>query len=386
MDFLDDLAVSRDRGKPAAPAVFLSGNGPLVEVLQDALKAAGGGGKVFVRGVRDYVEHFSRSSARIPPDHLIVFDEAQRAFDAEYVDYKRRHSSRGGRLGRSEPQLLVEFADRIPEWCVILALIGSGQEIHSGEEGGLAQWREAVTGSRAAEHWIVHLPPGLRSEFGETAAPPQIAPVLSLNTEIRYHLAPTVSRFVESLLEGDATHASTLASELRKSRVWFYLTRSLECARGHVQNFYEGNRDARYGILASSKDRDLLGFDIDNSYQTTKRLRVGRWFNAPATEPESCCRLDRVATEFAAQGLELDMALLAWGTDLARRDGAWSTARSRGYRYKPQDPFRIRKNVYRVLLTRGRDGTVIFIPPDPYLAETAEYLVGCGVRSLDASA
>ena len=119
--FLDDLAVPRSDGKPTAPAVYLSGNGPLVEVLQYELRSAGGDGKAFVRGVKAYVATYSKRPDLIPPEHVLIFDEAQRAFDAAQV--ARKHN--GGGDGRSEPEHFVEFAERVPDWCVVVGLIGS---------------------------------------------------------------------------------------------------------------------------------------------------------------------------------------------------------------------------------------------------------------------
>ena len=121
---------------------------------------------------------------------------------------------------------------------------------------------------------------------------------------------------------------------------------------------------------------------MDNTLQTTKRLRVGRWYNAPQDDAESCCRLDTVATEFSAQGLELDLAILAWGSDFLRVDGRWSTARAGRTNYA-RDPFRLRQNVYRVLLTRGRDGSVIFLPPRELFEETAAFLQRAGGTGAD---
>jgi hypothetical protein len=141
---VDDLAVPRAKGKPSAPA-NLSGNGPLVQVLQDALKDAGGGGRTFVQAIKNYVAQHSRPGRPVPPEHLIVYDEAQRAHDAERV--AKVH---GSPVQQSEPEHLLEFCERVPGWCVMLALIGHGQAIHVGEEGGLPLWREALLGSRYA--------------------------------------------------------------------------------------------------------------------------------------------------------------------------------------------------------------------------------------------
>ena len=133
---LDELALSRQGHKPTAPAVFLSGNGPLVEVLQYELRSAGGGGKAFVRGVKDYVAQYERSPARTPPEHVLVFDEAQRAYEAAMIAEKHKQSPD---RAKSEPQHFIEFASRVPGWCVVVGLIGGGQEINRGEEAGLRQ-------------------------------------------------------------------------------------------------------------------------------------------------------------------------------------------------------------------------------------------------------
>ena len=376
--FLDDLSVPRaDGGRPAAAAVFLSGNGPLVAVLQDALRSAGGGGKTFVRGVKDYVRHFRRRPKLVPPEHLLVFDEAQRAWDAAKVTAK--HEDVDGR-GLSEPELFVQFAERIPEWCVLVGLIGTGQEIHSGEEGGLALWRRAVEGSAEPHRWVVHAPPSLRETFEGSQIAQRIDPVLSLDATIRFHTAPHLHRFVEAVIDrGDAAEASRIATELRRDGHRLLITRRLEEACEYARDRYDDAPDARFGLLASSKDRDLVAAGVDNDFNTGKRLAVGPWYNAPGDDPRSCRRLDAVATEFWCQGLELDLAIVAWGSDYARCDGSWSTKRSRGTR-GVENPFRLRQNAYRVLLTRGRDGTVLFVPPTEWLDETADFLQACGFR------
>jgi hypothetical protein len=160
--FLDDLVVARAGDRPTAPAVFLSGNGPLVQVLQYELRGAGGGGKTFVRGVKDYVRRYSSDSKRVPPEHVLIFDEAQRAFDAEQVQIKHR-SSPGFEAGKSEPEHFIDFAERIPTWCIVVGLVGEGQEIHEGEEAGLGQWRQAVEGGVDPSQWQVHGPPVIAS-------------------------------------------------------------------------------------------------------------------------------------------------------------------------------------------------------------------------------
>lgn len=376
--WLDDLAVDRGSGKPSAPAVYLSGNGPLVEVLQHALKEGGGGGKTFVQAIKSYVATFSRPRAPAPPEHLIVFDEAQRAHDAERVA-----TVHGSAVNKSEPQHLLNFCNRIPEWCVLVALIGDGQAIHIGEEGGAPLWADAIRQLPGGKQWMVHGASRFAPVFAESGAHGRWNEILSLDTEIRFHLTPKVHQFVGGLLDGDPVgQLAQIAAELHANAHRFLVTRDLEAACGYLRERYSDAREARFGLLASSKDKWLPEFGVDNTFQTTKRLRVGPWYNAAPADPGSCCQLDTVATEFSAQGLELDCALVAWGSDLLWTEDQWSIAHSRGTRGTLRDPMAMRKNVYRVLLTRGRDGTVVFVPPDGRFDRTYARLNEVGMREL----
>jgi hypothetical protein len=385
--YLDDLAVPRANGTTSAPAVFLSGNGPLVEVLQYELRGAGGGGKAFVRGVKDYVKTYSSRPGLIPPQHVLIFDEAQRAFDAEMV--RRKHGDVPGFIGgKSEPEHFIEFADRVPGWCAVIGLIGSGQEIHVGEEAGLGQWKDAVGGSSHPEDWIVYGPPHLRNEFRGSPVQFEETSALNLDTEIRFHLAKDLHRFVNQLLTGSSKRAtSMLANSLEKAGYHLRLTDNRETAEAYLRERYSENPEARFGLVASSKDRDLQNLGIPNDYQSTKRVRYGPWYSDPEDAPggSSCRHLRDAVTEFGAQGLELDAVLLAWGTDYMREGGQWTNRKARGYLQSShvRDAKQLRLNSYRVLLTRGRDGTIVFIPPLPELEETREYLERSGFRRLD---
>lgn len=379
--WLDDLAVPRASGRPSAPAVYLSGNGPLVQVLQDALRDGGGGGRTFVQAIKDYVRQHDRPGRPIPPEHLIVFDEAQRAHDAERVAHVHKTP-----IEKSEPEHLLDFCNRIPEWSVLVALIGSGQAIHIGEEGGLALWRDAIRRNARGSEWTVHGAPDYAETFGAMPGGSRWNSVLNLNTEIRFHLTPKVHAFVAALLDMEGQpkliEVSALAADLHAGGHRFLITRSFQSAREYLSERYADAKLARYGLIASSKDKWLPGHGVDNTFQTTKRLRVGPWYNADPADPESCCQLETVATEFSSQGLELDCALLAWGSDLLWTDCGWSIQFAGGNRPRPRDPLTMRRNVYRVLLTRGRDGTVVFLPDDRRMDRTYKYLIGCGFRSL----
>lgn len=378
--FLDDLTVDRAGRLPTAPAVFLSGNGPLIQVLQYELRAAGGGGKTFVRDVKSYVKHYSRGASRIPPEHVLVFDEAQRAWDKERVNSKH-----GEAHARSEPEHFVEFAMRIPDWCVVVGLIGQGQEIHVGEEGGLIQWRQAIESSPAPGQWTVHGPPDALQTFAGTSVPVVPSNALSLDTEIRFHLAPEIDTWVAALLSGhDSSNCREIARRLEASAYHLRLSRDLSAARDYLLERYRDQPLARFGLLASSRDRDLPPFGVDNTWQATKQIRYGPWYGDGAESPVSCRHLRQAITEFGAQGLELDSVLLAWGSDLVRVGSRWSDQYARKYLKgsSVRDPFQLRLNAYRVLLTRGRDGTVVFVPPLTILDETAAHLLACGFLEL----
>ena len=380
--FLDDLAVRRADGKPTASAVYLSGNGPLVEVLQYELRGAGGGGKAFVRDVKAYVATYSRRPDLVPPEHVLIFDEAQRAFDAAQV--ARKHDGRGD--GRSEPEHFIEFAERVPEWCVVVGLVGTGQEIHVGEEGGLVQWRRAIEGSRRSAEWTVHAPSDAADVFAGMSNV-RIDDMLHLTKELRFHLASDVHQFVEGLLdERPGVDLALLGRRLDESGYHFRITRDLDAARRYLRERYADDPEARFGMIASSKDRELPRFGIPNDFQATKRVQNGPWFAEGEDDPRgrSCRELRACVTEFGCQGLELDASLLAWGSDFIREDGQWTNRLARGYQRPAdvRDPFRLRRNAYRVLLTRGRDATVVFVPPMRLLDETYDFLASAGFREV----
>lgn len=380
--FLDDLAVPRADGKPTAPAVYLSGNGPLVEVLQYELRGAGGGGKAFVRDVKAYVATYSRRPELVPPEHVLIFDEAQRAFDAAQV--ARKHDGHGD--GRSEPEHFIEFAERVPDWCVVVGLIGNGQEIHVGEEGGLVQWRHAIERTTRASDWTVHAPPDAADVFAGLANL-RVEGALHLTQELRFHLAPDVHQYIEGLLgERSDIDVARHGRRLDENGYHFRITRDLEAAKSYMRVRYADDPGARFGIIASSKDRDLPRFGIPNDFQSTKRVQNGPWFAEGEDDPRgrSCRELRTCVTEFGCQGLELDAAVLAWGSDFIREDGVWTNRLARGYQRPAdvRDPYRLRRNAYRVLLTRARDATVVFVPPIRLLDETYEYIVSAGFRDV----
>ncbi len=382
--FLDDLAITRAGGKPTAPAVYLSGNGPLVEVLQYELRSAGGGGRAFVRAVKAYVQTYSRHPGAVPPEHVLIFDEAQRAFDAEQV----RATHRDGPFdNKSEPDHFVDFAERIPEWCVVVGLIGSGQEIHVGEEAGIGQWKTAIENARDPQTWTIHCPPGAADAFA-TISNRRVEPRLHLTAELRYHVATDVHTFVSALLaQPTDPKLRDISSRLEADGYHLRLTRDLDTAKTYLWQRYADAPDRRFGLVASSRDRTLATFRVPNDWNATRLVRPGPWFGEGTDDPlgRSCRALRSCVTEFGCQGLELDAALLAWGTDLILEGGHWTNRLAKRYQRPSQikDALQLRLNAYRVLLTRSRDATVVFVPPMPVLDTTYAALLSAGFRSLD---
>jgi hypothetical protein len=284
----------------------------------------------------------------LPPQHIFVFDEAQRAWDAAKVQEHKSHN-------RSEPEILLDVTGSVPGWGVAIGLVGEGQEIHVGEEAGIGQWADAV--GRARQPFSVHAPPRL-VRFFETHSV-LADPRLDLTVSLRTHRAERVQDWVASLLRGEIVEAATHAADLGATGFDVYVTTDLLKAKRYILSRYEGAPEKRYGLLASSKARNLASIGIDNEYQATLRLKIGPWFNAPSSDPRSSCQLAQPATEFQCQGLELDMPLICWGDDLGWADGAWRSFRRT---MKARDSHQLRLNSYRVLLTRGRDGILIFVP------------------------
>jgi hypothetical protein len=390
--YLDDLAVERQGGKPTVPGLYLTGNGPLAEVLQYELRKAGGGGTTFVRHIKSYLDANVPKPNKIPPEHLLVFDEAQRAFSSDMVFDK--HPKWSKEMVACEPELFIRLCDRMPEWSVMIGLIGGGQEIYLGEEEGLTQWVEAVQNSAIRDEWTVHVAGELKHLFNDAGLRVECDDALSLDKEIRFHLQTDLHLYIEALFDSRSATQGKLAADsgdetyqFRDNGIRLYVTRDLDLAKEYLFERYAEDPRARFGMVASSRDRDLVGFGVMNDFQSTKDLKIGPWFSEGPEHEHSCRHLERPVTEFQAQGLELDMALLCWGTDLVRKGHQWNIDRARNYRpqgrTRPKDPYQMRLNAYRVLLTRGRDGTVVYVPEIEDLDETFEYLVNRGFRKLN---
>jgi hypothetical protein len=377
--FLDDLSEVMESGsKPSAPAVFLSGNKPLVEVLQYEMRRAGGDGKVFVQNVKDFVKRYSTKKAVIPPHHVLIFDEAQRAWDAKRV--KAKHDDIHA---VSEPESFIRFASRIPSWSAVIGLIGEGQQIYTGEEGGMDLWAEAV--QNGGLDWDVVGPPQFQNIFQTRGVPYTCVKPLHLARSVRFHFAHGLSEWAAGVVDGylSTTELSTMVDRLWEQGYQIRITRNLHKAKAFLWDKYQHQPDARYGMLTGGRDKGLK--DLDLNKVDTRTFRAGPWYSDPESSPSSCRRLTDAITEFSAQGLELDHSLLVWGTDLLRKDGIWSDALAMRYlrRGDVADPLQLRLNAYRVLLTRGREGVLICLPQQiQELNETYEHLLAAGCREL----
>ena len=288
-------------------AVFLSGNGPLVDVLQYALKS-----RIFVQDVHGFLKQYGGTSARSPEERVWVYDEAQRAWDAQQVMKKRNHH-------RSEPEDFLAIGARKGPWALMVGLIGEGQEIHIGEEAGLAQWNDAI--AKSGERWTVHCPRKIAGVFAG-AHRLSVSESLNLDMSLRTHLAEDVQNWVGALLDGELDVAAGFSERMAKQGYRLYLTRDLGRAMDYARERYRTERDKRFGLLGSSKAR-LDSFGIPTDYLLTRRMKLGPWYYDDPESPGSCCQFDSAATEFQCQGLELDLPVVGWGVDLHWDGKAW---------------------------------------------------------------
>lgn len=349
-------------------AIFLSGNGPLVEVLRDALKS-----KAFVSDLHAFIKSYGTTS-KVPKQHIIVFDEAQRAWDASNMMVKKG-------VAYSEPELLVAIGEKIPDWTTLVGLIGHGQEIHTGEEAGIGGWFDAINSVHAKSDWKVFSPPRFASNFSKNDVTE--CEELDLNHSLRSKQAEFLHQWVQSLLTGDLAEASRISQKIWIQNFPIFVTRNLEDAKEYVSSRFAGETSKRYGIVASSKDRVLPAYGIQNGFHETKQVKNAKWYNNNLGESGSCCNMEEVVTEFGCQGLELDMAIVAWGNDFLWDGSSWELRKMRT-RIPQQDPHQLRLNSYRVLLTRSREGIVIFVPPQPEFDQTEHALLAAGARILEA--
>ena len=387
-------------------AVLLSGNGPLVAVLRAALsrdekarlkklgqKQQKGSDPVkqFIQNVHHFRDEALKSNAP-PADHVVVFDEAQRAWNqAMTADFMKRKKGVSN-FTDSEPQFLIRYVDRHKDWAVVLCLVGGGQEINRGESG-IGAWLEAVRTS--FPQWDMYI--SSRLTDSEYAAAEPIGAVkgsrgvhfddnLHLSVSMRSFRAEHVSAFVKALLDCERDQARLMLAKLKRYPI--AVTRSLSLAKLWVRSKARGSE--RYGLVASSKAQRLKPHAIDIRVKTDPV----HWFLDGKEDTRSSYYLEDAATEFQVQGLEVDWACVTWDGDLRFTESGWSFHDFRGAKWqnvKNADNRSYLKNAYRVLLTRARQGMVIFVPegdeadhtrPPAYYDSTFQYLVEVGIPVL----
>jgi hypothetical protein len=362
------LRLVYERSSELGRATFLSGNGPLVAVLQDALRS-----RVFVKDLHAFIRTYGiNQSTKAPPEHVLVFDEAQRAWDRAYHRAKRQ-------VDASEPDLLVRIGERVAGWSALVGLVGEGQEIHSGEEAGIVQWRQAASAPNATEDWLVHCPPKLADTFA--GLPAMTHERLDLTVSLRSRRAERLHDWVQHLVNGSIPVAARQAQRMWAQAYPMYVTRDLDDARTYVRLRFAGEDDKRFGLLASSHAKNLSRYGVDNGFMDTSRMNIAKWYNAPPDDPASSCALSQPVTEFGCQGLELDLPILCWGDDAQWRSGGWDLRPVRR-RYPEEDARQLLVNTYRVLLTRGRDALVVWLPPAAVLDETENILIAAGLKPI----
>lgn len=389
-------------------AVFLSGNGPLVAVLREALarddversKKLGApiSKKEAIQKVSAFIQnihHFrdeGLKSDKPPTEHVVIFDEAQRAWNQEHAERFMVQKRGASQFDMSEPEFLISLMDRRKDWCTIVCLIGGGQEINTGE-AGLIEWFNAL--QKRFTHWDVYHSGQLSNKnynWGEDLSVRLQGlsaiekPALHLAVSIRSFRAEKLSDFIGAIIDGDVEAALKFKQSL--ARYHIALTRDLSKARMWLRKHARGTE--RLGLVASS---GAIRLKPEGIYVKGDNDPVN-WFLNGKDDIRSSYYLEDVATEFDIQGLELDWTGMCWDADLRMEGGIWAHYNFKGTKWQNvNDRFRraYLANSYRVLLTRARQGMVIFIPhgdeQDPtrlpqFYDETYEFLKRSGIPEI----
>jgi hypothetical protein len=362
-------------------SVFLSGNGPLVAILREALtrdkvKSEKEQGrkvkkgevmsevKIFIQNVHNFRDEGLIDLIKPPIEHVALFDEAQRAWDlqqtANFMRRKRGHAN----FHSSEPEFLISCLDRHPNWATVVCLVGGGQEINTGE-AGISEWIEALC--RSFPDWYIYISPRLTdSEYGTERVFEKIKErknvfykeELHLSVSMRSFRAEHVSLLFKQLLDLQPENArKTLQQIVGKYPI--VITRELSKAKQWLKSQARGSE--RYGIVVSSQAERLKPHAID----VKSPVDPIHWFLDGKEDVRSSYYLEDVVTEFDIQGLELDWACVTWDADFRYNKNGWehfSFVGDRWNRIRKLERQNYLKNAYRVLLTRARQGMVIVVP------------------------
>lgn len=368
-------------------AIFLSGNLPLVTVLQEALardkvaREHEAGRRMLkntaLREVKSFIQiiHHYRDeyvgNGQAPTERVAIFDESQRAWTQQEISSFMARRKGVREFPWSEPEFLISTMDRRNDWATIVCLVGGGQEINKGE-AGLPEWFDAL--KRSFPHWDVYAAKNLDdSEYLHGRSWQDMIQGISLVINNDLHLATSIRSFrsekvsllIKQILDNDTANAIATLLKL-KEKYPIFITRDLDKAKDWVRDMSRGSE--RYGLFASSNAARLKPRGIYYA-KSRNSLSPENWFLNGKNDIRSSYFLEAVASEFETQGLELDYAIVAWDADLRMENGRW-THYQMSNRLSPPNWSRIRSennikyltNAYRVLLTRARQGFVIYIP------------------------
>jgi Uncharacterized conserved protein (DUF2075) len=405
-----NIATERMRYLENEHAVFLSGNGPLVAVLREALiqdqlaeneslpkeqrikrKSAEQKASAFIQNIHHFRDD-NLASLDAPVEKVVIFDEAQRAWNKEQASSFMKRKRGLDDFSMSEPDFLLSVMNRHKDWCVVVCLIGGGQEINTGE-AGISEWITALKDNY--RDWEIHFSDEIfKSEYAldrnwlndQDNLQIHVEPDLHLAVSLRSFRAEKLSAFIGEVISGNSESAREIKRHLPNYPI--YLTRNLATAKSTLKQWARGSE--RIGLVASSNAIRLkpegifVKGDIDPTY----------WFLKDKNDIRSSHYLEDVATEFDVQGLEIDWVGVCWDANFRYENGGWITYNFSGSKWQSVRDLERQKyiaNSYRVLLTRGRQGVVIFVPegddadmtrPSSFYDGTYEFLKSCGIEEI----
>ncbi|MGW5955326.1 DNA/RNA helicase domain-containing protein [Bacillus mycoides] len=388
------LKIVRDyinQSNKSSSALYLSGNGPLVDVLKFQINEACNKvqevrsiySEAYINAVSHYLDPIIRylktgvflGESDIKKEKILVFDEAQRAWGKDQMKKKNQ-------LEKSQPEVLLYYLlnsiKQLKSSKTLICLVGDGQEIYRGEEDGINSWVTAIKSVKVDECKTRIFAPtkyrnilkGTNSVFDDS---------LYLNSYLRGHGADKFPQWIDAVLKNETESARDLLKSIYDEQKYFsiFVTKSLQKAQEQVRQLIDESLET-YGLVTSS----FTQYDLEyKDKHSIPREKLGEWYK------ENCKDFNSYVTEFDSQGLEIDYPVIYWGHDLIKlsKKGNWkqwqtfSRNNQTGDLYdglkEYKDPLKILKNIYRVLLTRGRNGLIIYIPEDPLLSNTYNYFV-----------
>lgn len=401
-----NIAVERQKIAEDEHAVFLSGNGPLVDVLQEALarddaKRNHISRKEASRKVKEFIQiihHFRDDAISVdtpPVEKVAIFDEAQRAWDEQNLTDFMKKKKHIEDFNMSEPEFLISILNRHNDWATIICLIGGGQEINKGESAGIYGWFDSLRNNYP--NWDIYVSDKITDDeyskghnFAEMTKNMNVNIIedLHLAVSLRSFRSENVSNFVKALLDVDIDTAKRLYEQFNNDYPVF-VTRNLHKAKLWVRSQAKGSQ--RYGLTASSGAKRLRKYGI----WVQNKIEATNWFLNGKNDVRSSFHLEETATEFDIQGLELDWTIVCWDADLRFENGDFKHLKFVGTKWqniKSADNILYLKNAYRVLLTRARQGFVIFVPTGDETDMTAKpeyydgiyrYLKSVGIKELE---